>query len=83
MSERSARGRPVERRSGRARGSVWYGLMALAGFGFGLLADRRPFGDGILVHPLVVFFALVGLRLLGVARRIWRGRCRKSSPIAR
>ena len=34
----------------------------MSGFGFGLLADRRPFGEGILVHPLVVFFVLVGLR---------------------
>jgi hypothetical protein len=38
--------------------------MGLSGFGFGLLAERRPFGEGILVHPLVVFFALAGLGLL-------------------
>jgi hypothetical protein len=38
--------------------------MGLAGFGFGLFADRRPFGDDILVHPLVVFFVLAGLSLL-------------------
>jgi hypothetical protein len=44
----------------------WYGLMGLAGFGFGLFADRRPFGDGILVHPLVLFFVLVGLSLLAL-----------------
>ena len=43
---------------------AWYGPMALVGFGFGLFADRRPLGDGILVHPLVVFFVLVGLALL-------------------
>jgi hypothetical protein len=42
----------------------WFGLMGLAGFGFGLLADRRPFGDDMLLHPLVVFFVLVGLSLL-------------------
>ncbi len=46
--------------SPRAR-AVWYGLMGISGFGFGLLAERRPFGEGILVHPLVVFFALAGL----------------------
>jgi hypothetical protein len=40
--------------------------MGLAGFGFGLFADRRPFGDDILVHPLVVFFVLVGLSLLAL-----------------
>ena len=35
-------------------------------FGFGLFADLRPFGDGILVHPLVLFFVLVGLSLLAL-----------------
>ena len=39
---------------------------ALRGFGFGLFADVRPFGDGILVHPLVLFFVLVGLSLLAL-----------------
>jgi hypothetical protein len=38
--------------------------MALGGFGFGLFADRRPFGNDILAHPLVLFFILVGLSLL-------------------
>jgi hypothetical protein len=38
--------------------------MAFAGLGFGLLADRRPFGEGILVHPLTMFFILVGLGLI-------------------
>ena len=44
--------------------AAWHGSMALFGFGFGLLAERRPFGDGILLHPLVVFFVLAGLALL-------------------
>ena len=44
----------------------WYGLMALAGLGFGLIADRRPFGEAIFVHPLVMFFILVGLALLAL-----------------
>ncbi len=44
----------------------WYGLMGLVGFGFGALADRRPFGHDILVHPLVMFFILVGLSLLAL-----------------
>ena len=40
--------------------------MALGGFGFGLLTDRRPFGDAILVHPFVMFFILVGLALIAL-----------------
>jgi len=54
---RSVAGRPFAVRA-------WYALMPLAGFGFGLFAERRPFGDGILVHPLVLFFVVVGLGLL-------------------
>ncbi len=40
--------------------------MAFGGLGFGSLADRRPFGNELLVHPLVVFFALVGLTLIAL-----------------
>jgi hypothetical protein len=48
---------------------LWFALTALGGLGFGLAAERRPFGDGFLGHPLVVFFlvttaALLALRLL-------------------
>ena len=46
--------------------------MGISGFGFGLLAERRPFGEGILVHPLVVFFALAGLGLLAVRMALAR-----------
>ena len=46
--------------------TVWYALMAVGGLGFGLLGDQRPFGDGMLFHPLVVFFALVVLALLAL-----------------
>jgi len=42
----------------------WYGLMAGGGFAFGLFANRRPLGEGILVHPLVLFFVVVALALL-------------------
>ena len=38
--------------------------MALGGVGFGLYADERPFGNGVLTHPLGVFFALVAAGLL-------------------
>ena len=63
MSERSRKiGRPD---TGRSRASqLWFGAMGLAGFGVGLFADRRPFGNDILLHPLVLFFVLVGLSLL-------------------
>jgi len=44
----------------------WYGLMAIGGLGFGMLVDRRPFGDELIVHPLIVFFLLVGLALLAL-----------------
>jgi hypothetical protein len=43
--------------------ACWYGSMALAGFGFGLLAERRPFGEDVLAHPLVLFFVAAGLGL--------------------
>ena len=45
---------------------VWYGAMAVSGFGFGLIVERRPFGDDILLHPLVVFFVLAGIVLLAL-----------------
>jgi len=49
-----------------ARGvhGCWYGLMAAGGLAFGLLGDRRPFGQDILAHPLFVFFILAGIGLL-------------------
>jgi hypothetical protein len=42
----------------------WFGLMATGGVGFGLYADERPFGSGMLAHPLVVFSACVLAGLL-------------------
>lgn len=44
----------------------WFGLMAAAGVGFGIYAEDRPFGDDVLEHPLVVFFAVVGVALVVV-----------------
>jgi hypothetical protein len=35
----------------------WYGLMATGGVGFGFYADQRPFGAGVLAHPLAVLAA--------------------------
>ena len=44
--------------------NVWYAAMALAGVAFGLIGERRPFGDGVFAHPLVALFILVGFALL-------------------
>ena len=38
--------------------------MIAGGFAFGLLADRRPFGETFLGHPIVVFAGVAGLGLL-------------------
>ena len=42
----------------------WFAAMALGGFGFGLLGDRRPFGTDVLAHPFVIFFAVVAVALV-------------------
>ena len=42
----------------------WFALMSAAGALFGTFADKRPFGDDILEHPLVILFVVVGLGLL-------------------
>jgi hypothetical protein len=42
----------------------WFGLMAVGGVGFGFFAEERPFGSGVLAHPLVVLFALAAAALL-------------------
>jgi len=47
----------------RLRGA-WYGLVMAGGLGFGLIGERRPFGNDMLAHPLVVYFATVALGLL-------------------
>lgn len=57
MAERA---RPL---AGRAR-LLWYVLMCAGGLAFGLLGDRRPFGTGVLAHPVVVFFGIAGAALL-------------------
>jgi hypothetical protein len=44
--------------------TAWFGLMAVGGAAFGLFAFERPFGPGVLAHPLVVFFAIVAAGLL-------------------
>lgn len=42
----------------------WFGAMSICGLLFGSLSERRPFGNDVLAHPLIVFFALVGVALL-------------------
>jgi len=42
----------------------WYGLMLAGGVGFGLIGERRPFGQDMLAHPLVVYFAAAAAGLL-------------------
>lgn len=42
----------------------WYGLMAAGGLAFGLIGDRRPFGNDMFAHPLAVFFTVAAGGLL-------------------
>jgi hypothetical protein len=44
----------------------WLALMSVAGVLFGSLSERRPFGDDILEHPLIVLFVVVGIGLLAL-----------------
>ena len=48
----------------RSLSPYWYIAVAAAGLGFGLLGERRPFGQDILAHPFVVYFLLVAAGLL-------------------
>ena len=47
----------------------WYGAMMLGGLAFGLLGERRPLGDDVLAHPVVLFFAatIIGLMVVRAA----------------
>jgi hypothetical protein len=44
----------------------WYGAVGLTGVGFGLVAERRPLGDDMLAHPLVLYFLVVAVGLIVV-----------------
>lgn len=44
--------------------TAWLGLMVLGGFIFGLIAERRPFGDDFFAHPFVMLFIVVGVGLM-------------------
>lgn len=60
---------------GARRSSIvlgWRVVTALLGFGCGLFAERRPFGDDVLAHPLMIFAVITGVGLL--ALRVASGR---------
>jgi len=40
--------------------------MSLTGLLFGAIGERRPFGNDMFAHPIVVFFALVGAALVAL-----------------
>jgi hypothetical protein len=42
----------------------WRALMIAGGLAFGLIGDRRPFGEGFIAHPLVVFGGVAAAMLL-------------------
>jgi hypothetical protein len=42
----------------------WYGAMAASGLAFGLLGERRPFGEDVLAHPLVIYCLAAAAALL-------------------
>jgi predicted lipid-binding transport protein (Tim44 family) len=44
--------------------SWWLGGMALGGMVFGMYGAQRPFGDGLIKHPLFIFSALGLVALL-------------------
>ncbi|MGH6770860.1 MAG: hypothetical protein ACRECO_17770 [Xanthobacteraceae bacterium] len=42
----------------------WRASMIAGGLAFGLIGDRRPFGESFIAHPLVVFAGGVAAALL-------------------
>jgi len=44
----------------------WYGAVCIAGLGFDLLGERRPFGQNILAHPFIVYAFVLAAALLVV-----------------
>jgi hypothetical protein len=42
----------------------WFSLMSIGGLALGLFAKGHPLSEGVLGHPLVIFFALVAAGLL-------------------
>lgn len=50
--------------------TFYIGAMGALGASFGLLAEKRPFGDDLFAHPLLVLAALAAGALL-VLRAVW------------
>lgn len=59
-----AKGKASGRRGGVA--VWWLAAMAAGGVAFGLLGDRRPFGEGLLFHPLTILFVIATAMLLAL-----------------
>lgn len=43
---------------------LWYAAMAAGGLAFGLIGDRRPFGNDVLTHPFAIYVLTAGCALL-------------------
>jgi len=43
---------------------LWFLFSAIAGAGFGLIGDRRPFGDSFLFAPALLLLGAIGALLL-------------------
>jgi hypothetical protein len=55
----------VPRSAVRAKALLWWRVLMIAGgLAFGLFADRRPFGETFVGHPIVVFAGVAALGLL-------------------
>ena len=46
--------------------TIWFAMMATAGAAFGIAAKDRPFGDDVLLNPVVIMFACVGAGLVAI-----------------
>jgi hypothetical protein len=44
----------------------WFLFAAAAGIGFGLVGDRRPFGEGMLFTPAAMLLVVLGTALLAL-----------------
>lgn len=59
---------PVSRKSALLPRPIlyWYIAITLGGLVFGLLGERRPLGNDVLAHPLVLLFFATCLGLMAV-----------------
>src|SRR5262245_12863062 len=59
FQEQNGKTRIVRMKRGGTLLNYWYGAVCTVGLGFGLLGERRPFGQNILAHPFIVYAFLV------------------------